>query len=73
MIRSTLQIPPAGGLSQRDIATRLAIADRWTLQEHTPASASDASTPEIRLAYDANYIYVQVEVGIWKRAALSAW
>lgn len=52
---------------------RMRTVDDYLLVEFTPASASDASAPNIKAAFDNNYIYVQISEGVWKRAQLSTW
>jgi hypothetical protein len=61
------------GESSTQMADKTRIIDQYLLQEYTPASASDASAPGVKFAYDSNYLYVQLETGTWKRASLSTW
>lgn len=70
--RPSIAIPPAGDSAQR-VADKLRIADQWVLQEYTPSSASDATAPGVRFAFDGSYFYVQLSTGVWRRTAHASW
>jgi hypothetical protein len=70
--RRSAKINPAGDTPRR-VADALAILDDNTLVEFTPTNAADATAPAIKFAHDSSYMYVQLETGVWKRAALATW
>lgn len=70
-MRASAKVQPAGDTPRR-VATAINILDDNTLQEFTPASAADASAPNVKFAYDSSYLYVQLTEGSWKRVALSS-
>jgi hypothetical protein len=70
-MRPSVRIPITGDTTAK-MADKMGIVDNYLPVEFTPATGSDATASNIKIAIDANYIYVQVSEGVWKRAALSA-
>lgn len=70
-MRPSVRIPITGETLAK-MSDKMGVVDNYLPVEFTPASGSDASAPNIKIAVDVDYIYVQVSEGVWKRAALSA-
>jgi len=70
--RKSVAFIPSGE-TPTQMADKTRVIDQHLLQEYTPTSASDATAPGVKFAYDSSYLYVQLSTGVWKRAALATW